>query len=508
MTVGSAAAASTTTAATVNSTATSGQSALHHQLQSHHSVNHHHSRHHHSSHPHKREVNSPDSLIADKTNDTDSNLSIDSDCSRNGDEMSEHQMNHHNHNHHRHHSRRSRNMLTHSGGSSDRKSRVHSGNSSSGSIGGRTRRISNTRRAGRSSSSKGDTSGNRSLADDDNENRNNNRSIKREGDSDYDDDDEEMDDIDGIDEDIDDDEDIDESDLIDDDEHHQRTLNHRGESNGSDGNISPGSGMLSHQTHAHMLSHHHLLSHGSTGSLLPGSNLLHGSGNNSAGSTSSNCGNINGNGGSGGGGSSGKKRKRRVLFSKNQTFELEKRFRQQRYLSAPEREHLASLIRLTPTQVKIWFQNHRYKTKRARQEKGLDMNPMPSPRRVAVPVLVRDGKPCQGGNSSNGSPNGLSGGALGSLNANTCITSSGHSSVPQVNVSTGQVNHHPSLSQGTHAAGHHHPLMDSVHNLKGSPASLSGSELAALTSSLSQGLPPFSMMPNYGHPLMQHTWWP
>ena len=92
-----------------------------------------------------------------------------------------------------------------------------------------------------------------------------------------------------------------------------------------------------------------------------------------------------------------KKRKRRVLFSKAQTYELERRFRQQRYLSAPEREHLASIIRLSPTQVKIWFQNHRYKLKRARQEKGLDMNPLPSPRRVAVPVLVRDGKPCNAG---------------------------------------------------------------------------------------------------------------
>lgn len=54
-----------------------------------------------------------------------------------------------------------------------------------------------------------------------------------------------------------------------------------------------------------------------------------------------------------------KKRKRRVLFTKAQTYELERRFRQQRYLSAPERELLASQIRLTPTQVKIWFQNHR-----------------------------------------------------------------------------------------------------------------------------------------------------
>ncbi|XP_025895030.1 homeobox protein Nkx-2.2 [Nothoprocta perdicaria] len=98
--------------------------------------------------------------------------------------------------------------------------------------------------------------------------------------------------------------------------------------------------------------------------------------------------------GGGGGGEAGKKRKRRVLFSKAQTYELERRFRQQRYLSAPEREHLASLIRLTPTQVKIWFQNHRYKMKRARAEKGLEAAPLPSPRRVAVPVLVRDGKPC------------------------------------------------------------------------------------------------------------------
>ncbi|XP_034662584.1 homeobox protein vnd isoform X1 [Drosophila subobscura] len=125
--------------------------------------------------------------------------------------------------------------------------------------------------------------------------------------------------------------------------------------------------------------------------------------------------------GSGGGGSGGlnsdglpnKKRKRRVLFTKAQTYELERRFRQQRYLSAPEREHLASLIRLTPTQVKIWFQNHRYKTKRAQNEKGYEHpgllhghathphhpSALPSPRRVAVPVLVRNGKPCLGDGS-------------------------------------------------------------------------------------------------------------
>nr|XP_046229324.1 NK2 homeobox 2b [Scatophagus argus] len=87
-------------------------------------------------------------------------------------------------------------------------------------------------------------------------------------------------------------------------------------------------------------------------------------------------------------------RKRRVLFSKAQTFELERRFRQQRYLSAPEREHLAGLIRLTPNQVKIWFQNHRYKMKRARSEYSLEALQLLPPARVAVPVLLRDGKPC------------------------------------------------------------------------------------------------------------------
>merc|ERR1712226_857630 len=62
------------------------------------------------------------------------------------------------------------------------------------------------------------------------------------------------------------------------------------------------------------------------------------------------------------------RRKRRVLFTQAQVYELERRFKQQKYLSAPEREALAQGINLTPTQVKIWFQNHRYKLKRAEKE--------------------------------------------------------------------------------------------------------------------------------------------
>ncbi|NP_001104636.1 NK2 homeobox 4a isoform 1 [Danio rerio] len=102
------------------------------------------------------------------------------------------------------------------------------------------------------------------------------------------------------------------------------------------------------------------------------------------------------------------RRKRRVLFSQAQVCELERRFKQQKYLSAPEREHLASMIHLTPTQVKIWFQNHRYKMKRQAKDKAAQQlqqegnlcQQQQSPRRVAVPVLVKDGKPCQNGSNT------------------------------------------------------------------------------------------------------------
>ncbi|XP_062992246.1 homeobox protein Nkx-2.8-like, partial [Elgaria multicarinata webbii] len=103
-----------------------------------------------------------------------------------------------------------------------------------------------------------------------------------------------------------------------------------------------------------------------------------------------------------------KKKKQRVLFSKAQTLVLEWRFWQQRYLSAPEREQLAHLLCLTPTQVKIWFRNHRYKMKRAKggaERAAGGGGAAPLLRRVVVPVLVRDGKACQscrGGGAASG----------------------------------------------------------------------------------------------------------
>ncbi|XP_015598048.1 homeobox protein Nkx-2.4 isoform X2 [Cephus cinctus] len=128
------------------------------------------------------------------------------------------------------------------------------------------------------------------------------------------------------------------------------------------------------------------------------------------------------------------RRKRRVLFTQAQVYELERRFKQQKYLSAPEREHLASLIHLTPTQVKIWFQNHRYKCKRQAKEKAMaEQNAQnqsaSSPRRVAVPVLVKDGKPCgSGGGGGNEGSRGGPSAALASPAPHMTAASSPHGS--------------------------------------------------------------------------------
>jgi len=132
----------------------------------------------------------------------------------------------------------------------------------------------------------------------------------------------------------------------------------------------------------------------------------------------------------------GSRRRRRVLFSREQTVALEEWFGRHSYVSAADRDRLATSLALRPSQVKIWFQNRRYKLKKIRRQVERNRDRMmasstaaaaaaaaaqslhfshvefnahsadvghrralvqPSVvRRIAVPILVRDGRPCCG----------------------------------------------------------------------------------------------------------------
>jgi hypothetical protein len=59
-----------------------------------------------------------------------------------------------------------------------------------------------------------------------------------------------------------------------------------------------------------------------------------------------------------------KTKKTRILFSQWQVNELEKLFKKQKYVTSNERDLISKRLKLTPNQVKIWFQNRRYKVKK------------------------------------------------------------------------------------------------------------------------------------------------
>lgn len=78
------------------------------------------------------------------------------------------------------------------------------------------------------------------------------------------------------------------------------------------------------------------------------------------------------------------------MFSRSQVFQLESTFDVKRYLSSSERAGLAASLRLTETQVKIWFQNRRNKWKRQLAAELEAANMAHAQRMVRVPILYHD----------------------------------------------------------------------------------------------------------------------
>ena len=77
----------------------------------------------------------------------------------------------------------------------------------------------------------------------------------------------------------------------------------------------------------------------------------------------------------------------RTIFTSQQIQHLEFRFQKTPYLSLPNRAELASLLGLTQTQIKVWFQNRRGKSRRQKQtsDQPPESGDQSSPESASVP---------------------------------------------------------------------------------------------------------------------------